>query len=78
MSRMEHLNKRIGVEIAQRLGRSPFTAADLAADLGMSEAVLMRRLTAATPFAVHELVQVAKFLNCGLTDLVPAEQRLSA
>ena len=67
----QRVNQRVATQIVRRISESGSANADLATHLGMSDATLLRRLTAQTSFTVAELAQAAEFLNCTLSDLIP-------
>lgn len=67
------MNQRVATQIVRRISEIGSANADLARHLGISEATLVRRLTSQTSFTIAELVRVAEFLNCSLSDLIPTE-----
>lgn len=47
---------------------------DLAAELGLSQTGVSKRLLGKTPFTINEIAIVAAFLNVPLTQLLPIEE----
>lgn len=71
---MEHdVNRSVATRLVRQMSETGTNNADLAAQLGMSEATLVRRLTSSTSFTVAELAQASRVLGCSLADLIPMD-----
>lgn len=61
----------IGKLVRERRYKKKITQEQLAAHLGLSFGMVQKYETGASPLTIVRLVEIAKFLGCRTTDLIP-------
>lgn len=63
--------ERVAAEVRAEMGRHRVTQAQLGQALGLHQMSISRRLAGEVPFDVTELYEVAAFLGCPVSRLIP-------
>ena len=58
-------------EIITRLNQNGISVSELGRELGIGDEAMRRRLNSDSNFTLDEMIQMAKFFDCGVEDLFP-------
>lgn len=70
----EAITAAVAAEVRAELGRQNVSGTGLARMMGVSQALVSRRLTGEVPFDVAELSRIAEILGVPVSTFMPAER----